>query len=66
MKPAIGCWQTAAGPLQLPHGQIDLWRFRVDLPDKKIERLKEHMTADEHQRAARLLIADKRQQFIAA
>lgn len=66
MKPAIGCWQTATGPVQLVPGQIDLWRFRVDLPEEKIEGLKKYLSSDELQRAARLLIAEKRQQFMVA
>ncbi len=66
MKATIGCWQIAEHPPQLPPGQIDLWRFRVDLPEQNIESLQECLSEDELQRAARLLIAAKRRQFIAA
>lgn len=66
MRPAIGCWRRAARAQPLSDGQIDLWRFRVDLPENKINLLKDLLSADELQRAARLLIAEKRQQFIVA
>ena len=66
MQRDISCWQKPTLPVSLDPRQLHLWRFRLDLPLNEIVTLKSVLSRDEVVRADKLLIEEKRQQFIIA
>jgi len=61
-----GFWQPV--PRTFPHSseQLSLWRFRLNLALNEVNSLVCYLSADEKQRAERLLLPEKRKQFIVA
>lgn len=51
---------------RLGDGELQLWRFRLDLPPEKISDLRTLLSPNESARADRLRIPSKKQEFIAA
>lgn len=66
MPVAISRWQHPPKFLSLPSGQAHLWRFRLDLPASDVASLRGCLSADESVRAERLIIPEKKQQFVVA
>ena len=64
MSLVIGCWHLPPEQLVLPARELHLWRYRLDLPEQQVEVLYSYLSGDERQRAERLLIAEKKRQFI--
>lgn len=59
-------WQSPPEQPRLAGGEVELWRFRLDLTADEIGRLRQLLTDDEQRRAARLLDPNKSEQFVAA
>ncbi|WP_303722697.1 4'-phosphopantetheinyl transferase superfamily protein [Malonomonas rubra] len=66
MPLAVGTWQFPPDRLFLPDKELHLWRFRLDLSEDSIEALRHALSEDEKRRADRLLLANKKKQFIVA
>lgn len=59
-------WQSPPAQFPLVADQLDLWRFRLDLPQPDTHNLKRLLSRDEHARAERLLDPHKSAHFIVA
>lgn len=66
MSVQIGRWLPPPDQLHLSNKELHLWRFRLDLPGKQADNLRRFLSVEEQQRADKLLIADKKRQFIVA
>jgi len=63
---AISRWQLPPRNLQLSAGQVDLWRYRLDIDSENDLTLGKDLSADEFARADKLKIPKKHRQFIVA
>ena len=66
MTVTISCWQSPSNSLALADWQVHLWRFRLDHLAGCLKPSEIILSVDERKRAERLLIAEKRQQFVAS
>lgn len=66
MPVTLSCWQAPPQSVSLCSGQLHLWRFPLDPPLSAVDSLQSLLNSDELIRAKRLLVPEKRQQFIVA
>lgn len=66
MSLSISRWKSPPQNLNLVAGQLHLWRIPLALSNSSVKRLKYYLCSDELKRAERLLIPEKRLNFIIA
>jgi 4'-phosphopantetheinyl transferase len=57
--------QTASSSFNLVHTDVHVWRFYLDSTPQHIQKLKQHLSADEMDRADRFYFTEHRHRFIA-
>ena len=66
MEPQISLWQVPPSRLHLPHKELHLWRFKLDMTDEQADGFRDILVAEELSRADRLRDRQKKNQFISA
>ncbi len=66
MSVLLSPWENPPSTIKLARGEVQLWRFRIDLPTDVIAGLRPLLSRDEQLRAERLLDPLKSSNFVAA